>query len=113
MSQEELKTYHGSCHCGNFAFSVTVPEIKKATTCNCSLCHRKGYLFLFVDPKQFKADEGTGTLATYQTPRGSLRHQFCATCGSGVMGFKEDDSFMAVNLNTFKDFDKTGLELKE
>jgi hypothetical protein len=113
MSQEDFKTYHGSCHCGNFTFSVTVPEIKTGKTCNCSLCFRKGYLWLRLEPKQFKADEGTGTLATYHSAAGSKSHLFCANCGTGVMATKEVDNAMAVNMNTFKDFDRKGLEIAE
>ena len=113
MSEEEIKTYHGSCHCGNFAFTVTVPEIKRGARCNCSLCHRKGYFWLSVKPEQFKADEGTGELACYQVSEGCNRHLFCATCGTGVMAKKPDESFMAVNLNTVKDLDRKSLEVKE
>lgn len=112
MSEEELKAYHGSCHCGNFAYTVTVPEIKSGSRCNCSVCHRKGYIHLRITPEQFKADEGTGELASYQFSEGSIHHFFCATCGSGVMGSTVDKSFMVVNLNTIKDLDKKSLEVK-
>lgn len=36
----ELKLYHGNCHCGSFKYSVKIPELKRATTCNCSICSR-------------------------------------------------------------------------
>jgi hypothetical protein len=115
MSEEELKTYNGSCHCGNFSFTLTVPEIKRGARCNCALCHRKGYFWLNVKTEQFKADEGTGELAKYQVPGGSNIHHFCATCGTGVMGTKDDKSATAmnVNLNTIKDLDRKSLEVKE
>ncbi|OBT56388.1 hypothetical protein VE04_05097 [Pseudogymnoascus sp. 24MN13] len=112
MSEEELKTYHGSCHCGNFAFTVTVPEIKSGARCNCSLCHRKGYFWLKIGSEQFKADEGTGELACYQVSGGCNRHLFCATCGTGVMAEKPGEPFMVVNLNTVKDLDRKALEVK-
>lgn len=38
--EEELKIYHGNCHCGAFKFSAKIPELKSARTCNCSLCLR-------------------------------------------------------------------------
>jgi hypothetical protein len=117
VSQENLKTYHGSSHCGNFAFTVTIPEIKAGRTCNCSICRRKGYLWLRLDSNQFKADDGAGTLASYHAEGGSRSHLFCATCGTGVMATREDDNHaiigMAVNMNTFKDFDRKGLEVSE
>ncbi|OAF59350.1 hypothetical protein VC83_04145 [Pseudogymnoascus destructans] len=90
MSEEEPKTNHGSCHCSNFAFTVNVPKINRGARCNCSLCHRKGYFWLSVTPEQFKADEGTGELASK----------------------KVDESFIAVNLNTVKDLDRKAPEVK-
>lgn len=33
-----VKTYKGNCHCGNFKFSITVPELKKVRPCDCSIC---------------------------------------------------------------------------
>lgn len=35
-----LKTYKGNCHCGNFKFSIKIPEVKKVRSCNCSICTR-------------------------------------------------------------------------
>lgn len=36
----ELKTYHGSCHCGNAKFSVQLAPITTVFACNCSICSR-------------------------------------------------------------------------
>lgn len=113
MSEEELKTYNGSCHCGNFTYTVTVPEIRRGARCNCSICRRKGYFWISVTPEQFKADEGTGDLSSYQMSESSILHLFCATCGTGVMAKKVDESFIGVNLNTVKDLDRKSLEVKE
>ena len=34
----ELKKYEGNCHCGQFKFSVQVPEFKSVSECECSAC---------------------------------------------------------------------------
>lgn len=44
---EPLRTYRGNCHCGAFVYEVQVPEIKSVFECNCSICHKKGYLWVF------------------------------------------------------------------
>ena len=36
--EEELKLYHGNCHCGAFRFNVRVPELTAVGFCNCSHC---------------------------------------------------------------------------
>jgi hypothetical protein len=40
---DEMETYRGNCHCGNFKFSVKVPELKKVRICNCSICTRVSF----------------------------------------------------------------------
>lgn len=46
MTEVETITYRGNCHCGDFVFETKVPEIKEAWNCECSICVRKGYLWL-------------------------------------------------------------------
>lgn len=46
MAEAETITYRGNCHCGDIVFEVKVPEIKEAYNCECSICVRKGYLWL-------------------------------------------------------------------
>ena len=33
-----LKKYDGNCHCGQFKFSVQVPEFKSISECECTVC---------------------------------------------------------------------------
>ena len=39
----DVKTYTGSCHCGNVRFEVST-DFKMVLQCNCSICSRLGYL---------------------------------------------------------------------
>lgn len=54
MSLHTPQTLQGNCHCGAFKFEMTAPEIRKAQSCNCSLCSKKGYLWIFPQRDQFK-----------------------------------------------------------
>jgi len=75
MSESDLKTYKGNCHCGAYKFQITVPEIKSATTCNCSLCVKKGYLWIFPLKKDFQVLAGDDELASYQFGEKTRTHK--------------------------------------
>ncbi|KAG9236819.1 Mss4-like protein [Amylocarpus encephaloides] len=83
-----LRTYQGGCHCGNVKFSVTLPEIKSANECTCSICSRKGYAWVF--PREgglvFEEGKGVESLRGYEFAGRRMVHRFCPTCGNGVMG---------------------------
>jgi len=83
----ELKTYHGNCHCGAFKFILEVPEITSVTVCNCSICFKKGYKWVFPgDIGKFTVERGEGTLKDYEFGPVTMSHRFCPKCGTGVMG---------------------------
>jgi hypothetical protein len=72
---EELKTYQGNCHCGAFKFHVTLPEVKSAMRCNCSVCSKKDYLWVFPKEGQFKIDRGFDSLKDYEFAKKSMFHK--------------------------------------
>ena len=55
-NQPSIKTYRGNCHCAAFIYEVELPEIKAVTACNCSICTKKGYLW--VKPSEIKVVKG-------------------------------------------------------
>lgn len=65
----DLHTYRGNCHCGAFVYEVQLPEIKGVARCNCSICYKKGYLFVWVPAENkdtFKVIKGgEGVLTGY------------------------------------------------
>jgi hypothetical protein len=76
-----METSHrGGCHCGRVRFEVTA-DISEATECNCSICTKKGFLHLIVEPSQFRLVQGADALTTYRFNTGVARHTFCSTCG--------------------------------
>lgn len=78
-----MKTYRGSCHCGNVAFEFESHELTSALHCNCSFCLRRRSLLHGVPPEQFRIVKGD-----VDTPNGAktygsgiFQHHFCPACG--------------------------------
>ena len=48
--EDELKAYHGGCHCGRFGYTFSYPALdaKKPAACNCSFCTRTGAIYAYV-----------------------------------------------------------------
>ena len=76
-ANEPLKTYRGNCHCGAFVFECKSPEIKKASTCDCSICRKKGYLWTFPGEANVTVVKGEGSLTEYTFGSKNLVHKVC------------------------------------
>jgi hypothetical protein len=74
------KAWQGGCHCGAVRFEVTA-DIGEVVDCNCSVCAKKGFLHLIVEPEKFRLLKGAEALVTYRFNTGTARHTFCGTCG--------------------------------
>ena len=74
------RTWQGGCHCGAVRFEVTA-DISEVVDCNCSVCTKKGFLHLIVEPEKFRLLKGADALVTYRFNTGTARHTFCGTCG--------------------------------
>ncbi|KAL2255735.1 hypothetical protein VTK26DRAFT_2791 [Humicola hyalothermophila] len=116
MSETEaVKKYRGNCHCGAFVFEVELPEIKTVSECNCSICRKKGYLW--VSPKQpptIVKDEGR--LVRYAFASKGIHHHFCGYCGSPVWGTAAsypEDQTMSINARVLQDLDIWSLDVKQ
>ena len=75
-----MKTYRGSCHCGAVRFEATT-VLDRATTCNCSLCRRRGSLHHRVAPENFRLLAGADDLTLYGFGTHTAKHWFCRHCG--------------------------------
>lgn len=75
-----MTTYEGSCHCGAVAFRVRVDR-HEALDCDCSICRKKGFLHLIVEPDAFELVRGEDALSEYRFNTGVAVHRFCKTCG--------------------------------
>lgn len=76
-----MTIHTGGCHCGKVRFEVEAPAAISATECNCSICHKVGYLHLFVRHAEFRLLQGEDALSTYTFNTGAAKHYFCKHCG--------------------------------
>ncbi|KAI1133107.1 glutathione-dependent formaldehyde-activating enzyme [Nemania abortiva] len=84
--QTEPKTYRGNCHCAAFVYEITLPEIKQASACNCSICYKKAALWVFPKPTDVKFVKGdSSALTDYNFNKKQFTHKFCPTCGVSLM----------------------------
>ncbi|KAJ7178108.1 Mss4-like protein [Mycena filopes] len=128
----EPNTYSGNCHCGALKFTVVLPAPLDSTplyACPCSICTKKGYLFLtprksaVTVTKGAGADGlGAGVLAEYVFGAGRAAHRFCGTCGTpfGVVNKDVDTDagagdggVVALNARMLQGVDIWGLQVKE
>ena len=89
----EKAVYKGSCHCGfvtytaQLDFANPTPEMRgaSATRCNCTICHKAGYLLVDPGPdgdfKLLSPSEGESALSDYSFGRHGMHHPFCPSCG--------------------------------
>ncbi|KAJ7886739.1 glutathione-dependent formaldehyde-activating enzyme [Mycena leptocephala] len=117
MESLELIDYRGNCHCGAFKFTLKAPELKQAFACNCSICSRNGYMWVFPESSDhFTVVKGTEdiTLKNYEFGKRTTTHKFCPTCGTSVMARMVDavdDRKIAINIRALADVDFDSLQV--
>ncbi len=105
----------GSCHCGRTTFEIEGEIPAKLTRCTCSFCAKRGTLWAYYQPTQFRLTTPVGDIATYRWKTKMVAHNFCATCGCGTYSdspdFKPDGTWdgktrrIGVNARLFDAFD--------
>ncbi|MDF2697417.1 MAG: Glutathione-dependent formaldehyde-activating protein [Labilithrix sp.] len=108
-----MKTYEGSCHCGNVRYKVTT-DLAQVIACNCSMCGRAATLLNFVKPDKFELLSGNDVVSDYQFNKKNIHHLFCSNCGikSYAHGTGPDGSAMiAVNVRCFEGVDPSALKV--
>ncbi|KAJ6463999.1 Mss4-like protein [Mycena sanguinolenta] len=117
MAAIDAKTYEGNCHCGAIKFSVVLKPLETTPlrSCGCSICTKKGYLFVFPTKSSITVTKcagtdglGGGVLTDYAFNSKQLSHRFCATCGTPfgiVRNDLTDDGIFALNARMFRDVD--------
>ena len=77
-----MLTHTGGCHCGAVRFEVDADlDAEDILDCNCSICTRKGFLHLIVEPQRFRLLAGADELREYRFGTETAVHRFCAHCG--------------------------------
>jgi hypothetical protein len=101
------------CHYGATQFTVeTAPQ--ELAACNCTFCAKRGALWAYYTPAQFRLTTAPERVSTYQWGSYTVRHHHCAICGCGTFSESPDWSTgkpdfdnprIGVNARLFEDFD--------
>jgi hypothetical protein len=74
-SSPSFKKYPENCHCGAFKFHVLLPKLESVTECNCSICFKKSYKWIYPLPENFTIDKGSlASLSSYTFGKDELMH---------------------------------------
>lgn len=105
----------GRCHCGKTAFEIDGQIPPALTRCTCSICSKRGHLYAYYKPQQFRLTAGANDIATYRWNTMLVAHNFCPSCGCGTFtdspDFQPDGSWdgttrrIGVNARLFDGFD--------
>jgi hypothetical protein len=102
-----MATYRGSCHCGRVTFEVDA-DITALSQCNCSMCARKGALYVPVrEIAAVRILSGEAELSAYQFNTRTATHYFCRHCG--IQPFHRprlDPARWSVNARCLDDFER-------
>ena len=108
-------TISGSCHCGQTRFEIDGVVPAELTRCTCSFCAKRGHLYAYYAPGQFRQTTATDDDATYRWQTKMVAHHFCPRCGCGTFSdspaFQPDGSWdgttrrIGVNARLIDDFD--------
>jgi hypothetical protein len=109
------------CHCGATQFEVThVPEW--VSDCNCSFCSKRGALWAYYAPDQFKLTTARDRVSTYQWGGYFGEHHHCGVCGCGTYSefpsfengvVNYDDPKICLNARLFEDFDLAAVPVRK
>lgn len=105
-----LETYEGGGHCGQVRFRVRA-DLADLGECNCSICTKKGKLYLSVPPEQFELLSGAASLSTYQFGTNIAQHTFCRHCGIHAFNVpRSDPDKISVNARCLDGIDAASLQ---
>ena len=109
----------GSCHCKATQFEVSEAPAS-VTRCTCSFCSKRGALWAYYVPKDFRLMTARDRVSTYQWGSYTVQHHHCAICGCGTYSESPDWSTgepdfdnprIGVNARLFDDFDLDAVEV--
>lgn len=105
-TNDNTRTYHGSCHCGLVRFEVDLDLSRGTGKCNCTICTKTRKWGAIVRPDAFRLLQGREHLSDYQrSPK--MHDYFCPRCGVRPFGEGHLEEiggdYVSVNLSTLDD----------
>jgi hypothetical protein len=76
-----LKSYKGSCHCGDITYQAGIDLAKGTGKCNCTYCLKTRAWKAFVRPSDFRLLKGGERAVAYHRHAQAPLKYHCAKCG--------------------------------
>jgi hypothetical protein len=70
----------GRCHCGRNAFEIEGELPRELTRCTCSFCSKRGHLYAYFEPHQFRVVQADSD-GIYRWNSRLVANHFCTACG--------------------------------
>jgi hypothetical protein len=109
---------HGSCHCGNIAYTLDWepdPSAIPARACNCTFCKRHGAVWTAHPGARLRRSvRDAARVSRYAFGTRTAEFLVCADCGVAPLVISRIDGhdYAVVNVNTFTDVDRSLLQLQ-
>jgi len=107
-----MKTFHGSCHCGDARFTAAFDLGNGTAKCNCSLCKKMRIWHVVLNDGDFALLSDPGLLREYTWlapgQRAPRLHLFsCGRCATGLYSWGDfgRGKFYAINVMALDDLD--------
>jgi hypothetical protein len=110
-----IKTYRGSCHCGQVRFEADIDLMATGTgKCNCTSCWKKRWWSVRVKPEAFRDLGGREMLSGYRPGEERGHRGFCKQCGVVPYGWVpaaewNDGEYVSVNVAALDDLEPAEL----